>query len=128
MVRKSVFLGTAIFILGAALATAAHANGGNLDMKNLFTPKISADLHQNFLDFDRDRDGFITFAEFAYAYPRYYTAGDDPSPLSQHFAAMDTDGNGLISEKEFKAGHDAAFNTENYTMKWVPNGHKDSHN
>ena len=48
MVRTSVFLGTAVFILGAASATLAYANGSNMDMKNWFTPKISADLHRNF--------------------------------------------------------------------------------
>jgi hypothetical protein len=124
MIRKAMFSGMAVFILAMPAAQAK-----DMDMSKLFTPKISSDMHQNFLDLDRNRDGYITFAEFAYAYPRYYTVGDDPTPLSQHFAAMDKDGNGIISEKEFTEGHDKAYNTENYTMRWVPNGHKeDAHN
>src|ERR1035437_9342153 len=84
MFRKAFFLGAALFVFSVSSAQAQ-------DAAKIFTPTISPDLHQNFLDIDRNRDGFITFAEFAYAYPRYYTVTDDPVPLSQHFAVMDTD-------------------------------------
>ncbi len=123
--RKVILLGA---MLGAGLSSSALAAGAAKDNFPVFTPKISTDLHQNFLDFDRDRDGYISFAEFSYAYHHYYVTGDDPAPLSQHFAAMDADGNGLVSEKEFIAGHSAPL-VENYWMRWVPNGHKeDAHN
>src|SRR6185436_9071581 len=115
-----------------ALSSAAYANEqkkNDVSLGKIFAPKISDDLHQNFLDFDRNRDNFVTFAEFAYSYRHYYNVGDDPTPLSQHFAAIDLDDNTLITEKELVAGHSAAYDSENYTMRWVPNGHKDeTHN
>jgi hypothetical protein len=127
MVRKLLFTGMAVCALSSAAFAAEEAKKNELE--KLFSPKVSENLHHNFLDFDRNRDTFITFAEFAFSYRNYYVVGDDPTPLSQHFAAMDLDDNGLVTEKEFTAGHNAAYDSENYTMRWVPNGHKEeSHN
>lgn len=54
-------------------------------------------------ELDADKDGAVSRAEWDAAVGRWHNA--DPETAGKRFEAMDTDGNGALSQEELQAGH-----------------------